>query len=53
MKRIMMILVSIFLLSTAGCTYRTCPTYTNSKIKKTQKQHVEVQDTTNETQVSI
>ncbi len=52
MKRIMMIMASIFLLSTAGCTYKTCPTYTK-KIKKTQKQQVEVQQSINETEAHI
>lgn len=42
MKRVLMIVASLFLLSVAGCTYRTCPTYTK-KVKKTQKQQINVQ----------
>lgn len=42
MRRVMMIVASFFLLSVAGCTYKTCPTYTK-KVKKTQKERVQVQ----------
>ncbi|MFW5760542.1 MAG: hypothetical protein ACOCXH_06150 [Cyclobacteriaceae bacterium] len=42
MKRVLMIAASLFLLSLAGCAYKTCPTYTQ-KVKKKQKQQVQVQ----------
>lgn len=52
MRRVLMIVASLFLLSVAGCTYRTCPTYTK-KVKKTQKQQVHVQVDKVQEQVSL